>query len=255
MQVLEDYLRKNPASEKEIQRFLTERANYSTGGGTHLQEAGNITSYPEDIIPFYVDYFFYWPGLDEVRKDLSNDVFKKCGIPLKGKNNERSTWEHSGIVMKLGTGYKLHFYEKKYCDNCKYSEVYRKALAEISDPEEIPKVAKMLECKKYEKGGFCHKCEKRNSIGSSTFPMPFKIDESLPAILVEGEMDALSCEAAGFKNLFSAGGCSGLTGPKVKDYLLNVPEIILMYDGDEHRREAIGLIPLIDRKSNIPQTI
>jgi phage/plasmid-associated DNA primase len=255
MQTLEDYLRKNPASEKQIRRFLAERANYSTGGGTHIQETGTFTDYPEDIIPFFIDYFFYWPGLDVVRKDLANDVFKKCGIPLKGRNNERSTWEHSGIIMKLGTGYKLHFYDKKYCDNCRYSENYRKALAEMSEPEEIPNVAKLLECKKYQKGGFCHSCEKRNSVGGTTFPMPFKIDESLPAILVEGEMDALSSVAAGVKNLFSVGGTSGLTGPKVKEYLLNVPEIILMYDGDVHGREASGLIPLVERKSNIPQTI
>jgi len=255
MQTLEEYLRKNPASENQIRRFLEERANYSTGGGTHLQEAGSITNYPDDIIPFYLDYFLYWPGLDIVRKDLSSDVFRKCGIPTKGRDNEKSAWEHSGIIMKLGTGYKLHYYQKLYCDTCKSSEVYRKALENATDADELLKIDKMLECGKYQKGGFCHRCEKRNTVGGTTFPMPFKIDETLPAIIVEGEMDALSCVAAGHKNVISAGGTSGLTGPKVKDYLLNVPEIILMYDGDDHGREASGLISLKERKSNIPMML
>jgi len=255
MQTLEEYLRKNPASESQIRRFLQERANYSTGGGTHLQEAGNVANYPDDIIPFYLDYFFYWPGLDIVRKDLSSDVFKKCGIPTKGRDNEKSVWDRSGIIMKLGTGYKLHYYLKLYCDTCKNSEVYRKALEKATDADELLKIDKMLECGKYQQGGFCHRCEKRNSIGGTTFPMPFKIDETLPAIIVEGEMDALSCAAAGHKNVVSAGGTSGLTGPKTKDHLLNVPEIVLMYDGDDHGREASGLIPLKERKSNIPMML
>jgi phage/plasmid-associated DNA primase len=76
--------------------------------------------------------------------------------------------------------------------------------------------------------------------------------------VVEGEMNALSCAAIGIKNLFSAGGTNGLTAPKVKQYLLSVPEIILFFDADKAGRKASGLDPLDEgdkRKTNIPQII
>jgi hypothetical protein len=228
MEVLEVYLRKNPAAEKEIKRFLADRANYSTDGAVKM--------YPDVLVPFFLEQFFYWPGFDIAVKDLGRDVLRGAGIPLVNRNTQRSSWEHSGVVMRLGTGYKLHYYEKRYCDKCKETK----------------------DCRKYRKGGFCHKCEKRTSKGGKTFPMPGKIDAALPVILVEGEMDALACVASGIKNLFAAGGTNGLTGPKVKKYLLDVPEIILCFDAEEKGRKASGLDPLEPgdgRKSNIPQTI
>jgi phage/plasmid-associated DNA primase len=138
--------------------------------------------------------------------------------------------------MRLGTGYKLHYYERHYCKGCKEAD----------------------SCQKYKEGGFCEVCEKRTSKGGKTFPMPGGVDTSLPVILVEGEMNALSCAAIGIKNLFSTGGTNGLTGPKVKQYLLPVPEIILFFDADEPGRKASGLDPLNEndkRKTNIPQII
>jgi phage/plasmid-associated DNA primase len=198
--------------------------------------------YPADIQDFMIGQFFYWPGLDEARKYLKNDILKKCGIPLTNPNTGYSTWEHSGVVMRLGTGYKLHYYERHYCKGCKK--------AETTDNEDA--------CPKYKKGGFCEVCEKRTSKGGKTFPMPGAVDSSLPVILVEGEMNALSCAAIGVKNLFSTGGTNGLTAPKVKQYLLSVPEIILFFDSDEPGRKASGLDPIDEndkRKTNIPQII
>jgi phage/plasmid-associated DNA primase/DNA primase len=250
MEVFETYLKKNPASEKMIRQFLKNRARYSTGGGTHLREEGDFADYPEDTISFFLENMFYWPGLDIAKRDLANDVFKKCGIPLYGQNREPSEWEHSGVILKLGQGYKLHYYEKKYCDKCKNSEAYRKAIGEGIENNEA---AKLLECKKYQPKGFCHKCEKRNSRKGTAFPMPGKIDEALPVILVEGEMDALAASAAGIKNLFSTGGTQGLTKPKAETHLLNVPEIVLMFDGDEKGRMWSGLIPMDGQ--NIPRKI
>jgi hypothetical protein len=105
---------------------------------------------------------------------------------------------------------------------------------------------------------FCGVCEKRTSKGGKTFPMPGAVDTSLPVIVVEGEMSALSCAAIGVKNLFSAGGTNGLTAPRVKQYLLSVPEIILFFDADGEGRKASGLDPLGEDdkwKTNIPQII
>ncbi|GMO44186.1 MAG: hypothetical protein Pg6C_06080 [Treponemataceae bacterium] len=98
--------------------------------------------------------------------------------------------------MNLGKGYKLNFFEKRYCRSCSERGVCKK------DP--------------YEK--CCLASEKRTSKGGKTFPMPGAIDKAKPVILVEGEMDALSCAAIGIENVFAAGGTNGLTGPKVKQF-------------------------------------
>jgi hypothetical protein len=227
MRELENFLKKNVAAKEQIKKFLCKRASVSVQGATE---------YPADVQDFIIEQLYYWPGLDEVRKYLGNDILKKCCIPLVNPKTGQSTWGHSGVVMPLGTGYKLHYYEKHYCKNCKKKDT----------------------CPKYKEGGFCEVCEKRTSKGGKTFPMPGAVDTSLPVIVVEGEMNALSCAAIGIKNLFSAVGTNGLTAPKVKQYLLSVPEIILFFDADEARRKASGLDPLSEsdkRKTNIPQII
>jgi phage/plasmid-associated DNA primase len=208
MQKLEDYLSRNIKSNKMIRQFLDDRARIST--------AGTIKSYPEDSIPILVKQFYYWPGFDIALQELQDrNILKQAGIPQVHPQKGYSTWGHSGVVIKLGRGYKLHY----YMDN---------------------------ECKKF------------NSKGGTTFPMPGNIDKTKPVILVEGEMDAISALSIGIENVFATGGTQGLTGPKIKEYLLEVPELILCFDADEAGRKASGLIPFDDgdkRKSNVPQTI
>ena len=203
---LEKYLAQHRESERMIRHFLTQRANVSGG----IQ-----ASYPPGIKDNLVKYFFYWPGIDIARADLSSDVLKRAGVPLTNPKTGLSSWEHSGVIIKLGTGYKLHYYQNGLC-------------------------------------------EKRGTKSCATFPMPDTIDTAKPVILVEGEMDALACAAAGIKNVFSAGGTNGLTGPKVKQHLLNVPEIILFFDNDTSGKKASGLLAPDKndkRKTNIPETI
>ena len=68
-------------------------------------------------------------------------------------------------------------------------------------------------------------------------------------------MDAFSTGAIGIKNVFASGGIGRLTGPKIKEYLLDVPEIILLFDADNPGRKASGLIqyePTDAKKTNIP---
>jgi hypothetical protein len=228
MKILEEYWSKNPASEKMIKQFLSDRASHSTEGA--------VTAYPDDVLNYLVKKFYYWPGYELVVRDVGKETLAACGIPLINPRTQHSSWEHSGVLIKLGVGYKLHYYEKKYCDKCSEAKG----------------------CGKYKKSGFCWKCEKRNTNGGKTFPMPGTIDKTKPVVLVEGEMDALTCVGCGIENLFSAGGSEGLTGPKATTWLLDVPEIILCYDADEPGRKASGLDPLEPgdkRKTNIPQII
>jgi phage/plasmid-associated DNA primase len=203
----ENYLSSNVKSEQMIRRFLDDRARIST--------AGKVTSYPDDIISTLIKHFYYWPGLDIALREFDRSVLKKAGIPLVNPQKGFSTWGHSGAIIKLGRGYKLHYYIKS-------------------------------------------ECKKINSKSGTAFPMPGNIDKTQPAILVEGEMDAIAVSSIGVKNVFATGGTQGLTALKVKEYLLEVPEIILFFDADEPGRKASGLDPVDDsdkRKSNIPETI
>ncbi len=202
---LESYLINNSTAEKKIIEFLTLRAVSST--------FGTVPAYPSDLIPLMVKNFFYWPGLGRVIQDLGAETLRAAGIPLKNPNTGIAWWDHTGVLLKLGKGYKLHY----YVDG---------------------------DCKKF------------GSKGSSTFPMPGEIDKSKPVVIVEGEMDAVSTTAIGIENCFAAGGTNGVTSPKIKAFLLEVPEIVLCFDADEAGRKASGLIPIDTvsdkRKTNVP---
>jgi len=112
MEVLENYLRGNVKAEHWIKKFLADRANYSTGGGTSTTPNGAIFDYPENTKLFFLENIFYWPGLDIVRHDLDKDTLYGCGIPLSGQNGSPSSWTHSVVVLKQGQGYVLQYYEK-----------------------------------------------------------------------------------------------------------------------------------------------
>jgi phage/plasmid-associated DNA primase len=228
----EAFLKRNPKSDEMIRKFLNTRAGISTGG--------KAKSYPEEALPFLAGRFFYWPGLRETADGFGRDKLKKIGIPLVNPNTDVSSWDKAGVVMKLGSGYKLHYYERKYCKG------FGKTCGEAGS------------CPGFREGGSCFKCEKRNSKGGKTFPMPGTIDTGRPVILVEGEMNALSASAMGMENVFATGGTNALTKQKVRQYLMDVPEIILCFDSDEAGRKAAGLEALMEndkRRTNIPQII
>jgi hypothetical protein len=103
----ENYLNKNPAAEKEIIKFLNIRAAASS--------LGLCQKYPDDLIPAMVKNFYYWPGLTTVRQDLGADLLRRAGIPLKNPNTGIAWWDHSGVLLKLGRGYKLHYYIEGDC--------------------------------------------------------------------------------------------------------------------------------------------
>lgn len=208
---LDEYFKSHNARESQIKAFLKMRAIISS----HKE----ITSYPEEILEKLVTHFFYWPGLATAKADgLTLDTLRTAGIPQEKKETGISSWGHSGIVLKLGTGYKLYFYNEGVS-------------------------------------------EKRGSKGCITFPMPGTInDETESIILVEGEIDAVVCNAAGIQNVYSTGGTNGLTKPKIQKHLLkeNLKEIIILYDNDIPGRKAAGIVPFEandKNKSSLPKRL
>lgn len=201
--VLDNYFNKHTSKEQQIKAFLKMRAIISS----HKE----ITSYPEEILDKLVAQFFYWPGLATAIADgVSRNILRAAGIPQEKKKTGISSWGHSGIVLKLSTGYKLYFY---------------------NEGESV----------------------KRGSKKCVTFPMPGTINDDIESIiLVEGEMDAIVCTAAGINNVYSTGGTNGLTKPKIQKYLLNenLKEIIILYDNDIPGRKAAGIIPFEPNDKN-----
>ncbi|GHU35009.1 hypothetical protein FACS1894172_16130 [Spirochaetia bacterium] len=193
--LFEQYLDSYVDRGTRVKEFLDYRARHSTHG--------EIQSYPEEIEHFLAAHLWYWPGYDVACHEVSPNVLFQSGITQKA-------WYHPGVVVKLGHGYKLHYYA-------------------------TDKTGKTL-------------CEKRNSRSCQAFPTP-EIDKNKPVILVEGELKALACRAIGLENVVSTGGVEGVTGSKIKDYLLGTPEIIVCFDADEQGRVAAG-IDAPDGKAN-----
>lgn len=191
-EAVESYMRGHVMKERAVRDFLAARARAKDG------EAG---AYPAAIVDEMVKYFFYWPGLDIATEGVTRATLRSAGIPLVNPQKGYSTWDSSGVVVKLAVGYKLHFYR---------------------DGE----------------------CKKINSRSGCVFPTPDGLDITKPVVLVEGEIDAIACRAAGIKGVYSTGGTNGLTGPKVKARLLDAKEVILFFDNDEPGKKSMGLIPI-----------
>ena len=96
----EKYLAGNKKSENQIRSFLQTRANVTRGSGTN---------YPSGIVDNLVKYFFYWPGYDIASAEAGIAVLRGAGVPLPHPQKGYSSWQHSGVVIKLGSGYKLHY--------------------------------------------------------------------------------------------------------------------------------------------------
>lgn len=101
------------------------------------------------------------------------------------------------------------------------------------------------------------KCVKFNGKKVSTFPQPYHALTS-PLVLVEGEMDALACNAAGLKNVFSCGGTNGLSKPKISAHLLGIQEIVILFDNDDAGRGISGarqILPSDNFATNLPDKL
>jgi hypothetical protein len=159
--------------------------------------------YIDEIAEKMLPYFVYWPGFDVAIKEAGKTILKASGIPLLNPVKKVSSWNSPGAIVRLAKGLKLCFYQTN------------------SEGKNI--------------------CEKRGSKGCYTFPGPSKINDSQPVILVEAEITSIAMRALGYENVFPTGGTKALTIHALKEYLLNVPEIIFAFDGDEPGRVSSGL--------------
>lgn len=205
----DNYIMANKARKIAVKQFLSKRSFSASGG--------RFNTYPDNMIDNLVNYFGYFPGIDIARSELNFQTLAYAGIPTRpSPTSGIYSWGKAGVAIKLGLGYKLHFYEKEIC-------------------------------------------EKRGSLSCNTFPMPttLKGDEK-KIILVEGEIDAIACSASGIENVYATGGSNGLTAPKIKKWLLNISEIIILFDSDKAGKKASGIVHIDEsdkEKTSLPEKL
>lgn len=108
-QKLENYMAKFSQIPQLVQEFLSLRAASIS--------QGKINSYPDEITRQAVNFFMYWPGIATARADgLTSQLLSSSGIPQEKRDTGLSSWSHSGLVLALAQGYKLHYYQDGICE-------------------------------------------------------------------------------------------------------------------------------------------
>jgi len=91
------YMSDNPRIEEITRTFFAQREKIKGG------------KYPKEIVDKLLHSFLYWPGIDIARHDFSfSFLYEDAGIPYK-------VWQHSGLVIPLARGFKLHYCTDKEC--------------------------------------------------------------------------------------------------------------------------------------------
>ena len=186
-----------------------------------IKSEGYIHQYPQSLLQKLVPYFYWYPGKKAAEQALGKPALFAAGVPY-AKKDEALPPEERGIAWW-------------------HSGVLAKS----------PEGYKLL----FMDGIESKKINPR--AGVSYFPVPGAIPEGKPAVLMEGEIDAILCHASGI-NAYSMGGKGGLTKERIKKYIIpqNLPEIILFADNDKDKgsQKKFGLLP-ITKGDHIRETV
>lgn len=190
---------------KAVEKLLISHGGRKKYVESFLAERG----YNPQLIEKIKKNYGYWPGRDEALKTFNELTLQKAGIPEK-------SWYHSGVVIKLASGFKLMWYGKD--NENKYG------------------------------------CQKRNSISSKTFPSPYSKDDlSGDVIITEAETSAVSMRGSGFSNIYSSGSVQAITKYNAEAFE-NCDSVTLAFDGDQAGRYFSGLISEITDKKTGKKT-
>lgn len=187
-----------------------------------IKSEGYIHQYPKELLGNLVTYFYWWPGAIEAEKTLSRPTLYAAGIP----------WQKKDDNLPI---------EQRRC------AWYHPGVLAKS-----PEGFKLL----FMQGLESKKINPRS--GVSYFPIPSALPQGQSVILLEGEIDAILCQAAGITNAFSIGGKGGLSKPRIEKYIIpaNLTQIILFADNDKDlgSQKKFGLIP-VEKGDKIRETV
>ncbi len=100
----------DPESVKKFEAFVRDHKGRSRAVKSFLKKRG----YNDIVISKMIKNFGYWPGLDEAEKDISLKDLENTGIYDPKKDFH--AWHYSGVVIRLGFGYKLMYYKNDKCE-------------------------------------------------------------------------------------------------------------------------------------------
>lgn len=186
------------------------------------KSGGKIYHYPAELFPALATHFYWWPGKNAAEKSLGKRTLFAAGVPYR-REDEKLPEEQRRIAWY-------------------HAGVLAKS----------PEGFKLL----FIDGTESRKMNPR--AGASYFPIPGELPEGGSVVLLEGEIDAIVCRAAGIENTFSMGGKSGLSKDHIAKYIVpkNLDEIILFADNDKDggSQKKFGLLP-ITPEDHIRETV
>lgn len=218
----------DPAALERLTAWLasnTKAAEYIRGYFDQralAKSGGQLYHYPPELFPALVTHFFYWPGKAAAENALGKRALFAAGVPFR--REDANLPEEQRRIAWYHAG----------------------VLAKS------PEGFKLL----FIDGTESRKMNPRS--GVSYFPIPGELPEGGSVVLLEGEIDAIVCRAAGIENTFSMGGKGGLTKDRIKKYIVpkNLKEIILFADNDADggSQKKFGLVP-VQPEDHIRETV
>lgn len=189
-----------------------------------IKSSGELFQYPHEILRKLVTFFWWYPGKKAAKEQLGLPALLAAGVPPTSKTKNLPDEQKDIAWYHAGIV-------------AKSPEGYKLLFMQDLESKKINPTA-----------------------GVPYFPIPFEIPEEKPVVLVEGEIDAIVCQASGIENVFSMGGTGGLSVPKIEKYIIpkNVPEIILLADNDKPPfvgQKAFGLMPYGEDDEAQPETV
>jgi len=98
----------NRKAEEKLKTYLEKK----TAESRHeIEEYLKKRKCPAAMIEATVKYFDYWPGYQVAASEFGYDDLKAAGIPGKNPTTNNYSWGPPGVVLKLGRGFKLFYYD------------------------------------------------------------------------------------------------------------------------------------------------
>lgn len=94
---------------KAVADFMRKHKDREAGVREYLKKRG----YAPEIIDKMQKYFGWWPGFEKAIKKLDRTLLKQAGIPLVHPKVGKSSWHELGVVLRLGSGFKVFFYDSE----------------------------------------------------------------------------------------------------------------------------------------------
>ena len=151
----------SPQAEKNLHKYLWNYKGREELVKAYLKERGCS----EEMQDKLWENFGWWPGYTIAEKDCTKHALFNAGIPMMNPKTKTYSWGPAGAVAKIGSGFKLFFFEEK---------------------------------------GDKKKSKKMGTKKCRTFPFP-SMPQGNVCYLVEGELSAAAMRFAGYEAVATGG--------------------------------------------------